>query len=430
MRIIGKRRSICSRCLKPSDADVCATPEAIYLRKSCRCDADGTSSPEQYVQISSDPKYFLASNLTIGRRAYKPRLRDGFSTLIIEITDDCNLSCPTCIAGSHPGAGNYKSLRTIRRMIKQVENVISKPDILMISGGEPTIHPNILDVLKAACNSSINRIMLITNGVRLSEDRAFAESLSEFDGRLEVYLQFDSLERSVLCDIRGLDLSDVRQRAVSVLDQFKIPTTLVCVVKRGINDHLCADVINYALSIKSIKGVTFQPIKAAGRTDSLKPDSQLIDLATVRRQIIDGKVGFHEQDLIPHPLCSENICVGYLERTDDGPKPVTRSLLRGRRKNGEYSISEERRKCLFVLPSHNSARFHYSSLFRVAIISFMDKYNFCQELIKYEPIGFVLPNGDEVPLDTYYMFGRGMNSVQSVMKDHARTRNRRGMKGK
>jgi uncharacterized radical SAM superfamily Fe-S cluster-containing enzyme len=322
------------------------------------------------------------------------------SSLIIEVTDDCNFECPTCIAGSKPGAGKTKRLSTIGKMIVAAESSSRKPDILMISGGEPTIHPKITEILKLACESSICHVILITNGKRIAEEMSFVKELAALPKKIEIYLQFDSLDSKVLTDLRGEDYSEIRKRAVEHLCEHHIPTTLVCVVKAGLNEDTCGDVISYALKFPNIVGVTYQPIRASGRTESLTHRSQIIDLARVRNKLIQANVGFGQIDLAPHPMNPENICTGYLLREQSGCRTVTKEVCNG---NGRPSVLKE---CLYFLPKHNTSSFQYNSLFRATIISFMDKYSFTQEQLPYSAIGFVTPSGMTVPLDTYYMFPR------------------------
>jgi len=252
--------------------------------------------------------------------------------------------------------------------------------------------------LEYACASSIDHVLLITNGVRIAEERRFVEVLSRLRSRLEIYLQFDSLDPVVLRDIRGEDLSEVRRRSVSVLNEFDIPTTLVCVVKRGINDHRCGEVVRYALSFTNIRGVTFQPVKASGRNESLTGTEQLIDLGSVRNRLLAENLGFGGEDLLPHPMNPENICIGYLLRASDSVRPVTKELC------GSEGHWKPLGNSLFVLPKHDMGQLKFDALFRVAIISFMDKYTFARELLPYSPVGFITPSGLAVPLDAYYMF--------------------------
>jgi uncharacterized radical SAM superfamily Fe-S cluster-containing enzyme len=112
---------------------------------------------------------------------------------IIEIIDDCNMHCPTCIAGSFPGAGNRRTMEEVELMLDTIVEREGYPDVVMISGGEPTIHPNIIEILHLAKSKPIKHLMLITNGVRIATDKEFVEELRKIKTGLEIYLQFDSL---------------------------------------------------------------------------------------------------------------------------------------------------------------------------------------------------------------------------------------------
>ena len=48
--------------------------------------------------------------------------------------------------------------------------------------------------------------MINTNGVRIAQDREFVARLASYAPRLEVYLQFDSLDDAALLNLRGAKL--------------------------------------------------------------------------------------------------------------------------------------------------------------------------------------------------------------------------------
>ena len=48
----------------------------------------------------------------------------------------------------------------------------------------------------------------------------------------------------------------------------------------------------------------------------------------------------------------------------------------------------------------------YENVFRVAIVQFMDRFNFCLGGVKRSCIHFVTPNGQIIPFDTYNLFYR------------------------
>ncbi|MCP4740477.1 MAG: radical SAM protein, partial [Bosea sp.] len=142
-----------------------------------------------------------------------------------------------------------------------------EPDVVQISGGEPTIHPEFFEILDAARARPIKHLMLNTNGVRIARDAKFAERLATYMPGFEVYLQFDSLRAEPQIALRGKDLRDVREQAIARLNELGISTTLVVTLKRGLNDDEIGEILDYAVKQPCIRGVTLQPVQAAGRLE-------------------------------------------------------------------------------------------------------------------------------------------------------------------
>ena len=57
----------------------------------------------------------------------------------------------------------------------------------------------------------------------------------------------------------------MREDALANLEREGISTTLVCVVKKGVNDHEIGGIVRHALEYSCVRGVTFQPVQDAGR---------------------------------------------------------------------------------------------------------------------------------------------------------------------
>src|SRR6185312_6068519 len=89
--------------------------------------------------------------------------------------------------------GSHRSLEQIEFMLDCVVGNEGEPDVVQISGGEPTIHPDFFAILDAAKRRPIKHLMVNTNGVRIASDADFARRLKQYMPRFEVYLQFDSL---------------------------------------------------------------------------------------------------------------------------------------------------------------------------------------------------------------------------------------------
>src|SRR6202451_1008180 len=111
----------------------------------------------------------------------------------------------------------------------------------------------------------MRHLMVNTNAIRLAQDEEFAKRLAGFMPQFEVYLQFDSLKREPLMQLRGADMRGIREKALERLNKLGISTTLVVTVERGVNDGELGAIVDFALTQPAVRGVTFQPVQQAGR---------------------------------------------------------------------------------------------------------------------------------------------------------------------
>ncbi|MGK2855982.1 MAG: radical SAM protein [Thermoanaerobaculia bacterium] len=396
--------SLCEQCLRLVPTRVLFANKHVFYQKTCG------EHGEQLTLVSTDQEYYLRARAAIRQPARPQQLattvtngcpydcglckeHDQHTAMgIIEVTDDCNLRCPTCIAGSFPGAGNYKSLATIERMLDSLVAAEGRADLLMISGGEPTIHPEILPILDLAKSKAIDHVMLITNGTKIAEDDGFAAELAARS--IEVYLQFDSLNPAVLVNIRGEDLSDVRRKALSHLAAHNVPTTLICVVKKNVNTGELNELVEHALRYPCVRGITFQPVKMAGRNETFLSENY-ITLSEVRTTLLEGN---RIADLWPHPCNPENISIAYLQREGPELSDVSAQLF-----DAPWEHSREFSTMMYFLPRLDTERFAYHRLFRITIVSFLDQFNFCTRNVKNSCIHFVTSQGKLIPLEAYYL---------------------------
>jgi len=351
---------------------------------------------------------------------------------IIEINDACNLTCPVCFAGSAVGRGGHRPLSEIEAMLDTVVASEGEPDLVQLSGGEPTIHPHFFDILRAAKARPIRHLMINTNGLRIAREPGFAERLAEFMPGLEVYLQVDSLKREALMNLRGADLSRVRIEALEALERAGVSTTLVATVKKGINDTEIPDLIRFALDWRCVRGVTFQPVQDAGRNDGFDPKAHRIVLTEIRRRVAEAGV-FSLADMIPLPCNPDQICIGYVLRDGRAVTPVTsllpREMLVSAAPNTvAFEAYPELQRRIFDLLSLSTAQgdaseklasllcclpdvaapegLAYEHTFRVVISQFLDRYNFDLGTVKRSCVHFVQPDGQIIPFDTFNTFYR------------------------
>jgi uncharacterized radical SAM superfamily Fe-S cluster-containing enzyme len=352
---------------------------------------------------------------------------------LIEVTDRCNLQCPICYAESGPSRHQYRTLDHIQRMIDAVVRNEGEPDVVQISGGEPTIHPDFFAILDRAKAAPIRHLMVNTNGIRIADDEIFAKRLASYMPDFEVYLQFDSFERHALMSLRGADLRDVHTRALERLNRLGVSTTLVVTLKKGLNDQEIGRIIDFALKQPAVRGVTLQPIQAAGRLDQFNPSTDRLTLTEVRRNILEQTSVFRPEDLLPVPCHPDCLAMGYALKAGGTVVPLTglidpNILIEGGRNTIVYEQDEAVRQGVFKLFATNHspesgvkslrdllcclprldapAEFRYENIFRVLIMQFIDAHSFDVRSVKKTCVHIVHPDGRLIPFDTYNLFYR------------------------
>ena len=352
---------------------------------------------------------------------------------LIEICDHCNLSCPICYAESSPQRQQYRTLAQIESMLDAVVRNEGEPDVVQISGGEPTLHPDFFKVLELAKARPIRHLMVNTNGIRIAQDEAFAARLAEFMPDFEVYLQFDSFKAEALQELRGADLRRIREQALERLNRLGISTTLVVTLKKGVNDDEVGAIIDFALKQPCVRGVTLQPIQAAGRLEDYDPARDRLTLTEVRRRILEQTNVFKPEDIIPVPCHPDSLAMAYALKLGDTVTPLTglidpQVLINGRRNTIIYEQDDDVRAAIFKLfatnhsPQSSAASLRdllcclpmaavpaglgYQNLFRVIIMQFIDAYDFDVRSVKKSCVHIVHPDGRLIPFDTYNLFYR------------------------
>ncbi|HKF48176.1 MAG TPA: radical SAM protein [Terracidiphilus sp.] len=328
--------SICSTCFQRIDAKIVFEDNKVWMLK--RCPQHG----HQRVLVADDVDYYRRSREVFLKRPEQPMVyntpvkygcpydcglcpdHEQHSCLtLVEICDACNLTCPICYAGSGQHRTEFRSLEQIEAMLDCVVRNEKQPDVVQISGGEPTLHPDFFRVLEMCKERPIRHLMVNTNGIRIAQDEEFAKRLAGFIPEFEIYLQFDSLERDPLMQLRGADLRSIRQKALERLNKLGISTTLVVTVERGVNDNELGSIIDFALQQPAVRGVTIQPVQQAGRVQGFSSSEHRLTLTEVRRRILEQTSVFRPEDLIPVPCHPDALAMAYALKLGNKVVPLT-----------------------------------------------------------------------------------------------------------
>ena len=247
---------------------------------------------------------------------------------LLDVTSQCNLSCPACYASSSPAASQYLPLDAVLRSVETaIERENGRLDVVMLSGGEPTVHPQIVEIVQRLAGLPITRILLNTNGIRLANDDAFLAFVATQRGRLEVYLQYDGQDAGVQQHLRGSDLVALKARVLERLSHSKVFTTLVMTIDLA-NAHLAGAVLDLAFATPFVGGGMFQPLFASGRAPPLDPMRRVTTTGVLRRIEQQSRSGVAARDLIALPCSHPDCCaIGYFMKDRTGSFRSLASLI-------------------------------------------------------------------------------------------------------
>jgi uncharacterized radical SAM superfamily Fe-S cluster-containing enzyme len=436
--------SLCPECLKRIDAKIVVEDNQVYMLK--RCPEHGASR----VLIADDAVYYKGirnynkpseTPYTFNTKTHYgcpydcglcPDHEQHSCLTVVEITDRCNLTCPTCYAGSSPTYGRHRTLDEVKKMLDAVVTNEREPDVVQISGGEPTLHPQLFDILDYAKSLPIKHLMLNTNGIEIAKNFHFAEQLASYAPNFEIYLQFDSFRDDVLQSMRGATLSSIRRQALEHLNTLNLSTTLVATIQKNLNDDEIGKIIDFALQQRCVRGVTLQPTQIAGRLENFDTLNDRITLTEVRRKILEQTSIFNADDLIPVPCNPDALVMGYALKLGGQVFPLTRyvnpaDLLDNTRNTIVYEQDEQLhsqmiklfstgnsieaattglQSLLCCLPQIHAPSLTYNNLFRIIIMQFMDAYNFDVRSVKKSCVHIVDKDYRIIPFETMNLFYR------------------------
>lgn len=227
-------------------------------------------------------------------------------TVLIEITDACNLACRVCYADSKGDRVLPFDMfcDTITALLKQKGGL----DSIQITGGEAAVHPQFWEMLEFLyAQAGIAKIYLPTNGIIFAKP-GVAEKLVKFKTKLLVLLQFDGEDRPTNMALRHAKTERVRESLLKRLSQLDVPMQLTMTLVSNVNQREIAWVVSQAVKYRNVRLVALQPAFYSGRYE-LPPDPmQRLTLSDAVKGVALGMTGrTQEADFMPIP-CSHPNC--------------------------------------------------------------------------------------------------------------------------
>jgi hypothetical protein len=384
----------------------------------------------------------------------------------VDLTNRCNLTCPVCFANANVAGYLYEpSFEQITAMLAGLRAQRPVPNrVVQFSGGEPTLHPRYLDVLRKATELGFTHIQTATNGIAFARPE-FAEAARKA-GLHTLYLQFDGLTDDVYLRTRGQRLMETKLAAIESCRDAGLKIIFVPTIVKGVNDHQIGDMIRFAIdNIDCVSGFSFQPVAFCGRinrhdlmakrftqsdlahciadqtglTDKYN-DWMPLSCTSPFSKLLSALQNYQRPNLTSHPHCAMGTYL-YVDPVSKKAAPITRffdvgAMLRdidllARKAEGAHvkfftkisawnslrrhfkpefappGLTFERfLNTLQGMTDHSHGRgqgdgtFTYKTLL-VAGMHFMDVYNYDINRVKRCVIHYTAPNGLVYPFCTY-----------------------------
>lgn len=334
-------KSICPECRKVIDARILLRDGKVFINKKCsehgQFEALFFGDADLYVKIAPYNKpgtipLQFATEVHDGCPldcGLCPDHQQHACLGLIEVNQACNLDCPLCFAnaGTHLAQDGFElTYEQVEFMIDRFIAAEGNPEVLQFSGGEPSLHPQIIEFIGLANRKGIKYVMLNTNGIRIARDDRFLEALART--KAHIYLQFDGFEARTNELIRGKsDLIDIKLKALDRLAEKDMRVVLVAAVERGINEHEIGRIVEFGLSHPAVFGVNFQPAFRAQRHIPADPLTRMTIPDVLKNLEEQTKGLIRLDDFVPVPCCMPTCnFVTYAMIDGDTVTPITRIL--------------------------------------------------------------------------------------------------------
>src|ERR1039457_2741423 len=159
---------------------------------------------------------FLRANFRLDQRIEAINNRKIYS-LEIELTRRCNLECNYCYNSSSrsPGIPDF-DFNLLKRVLREAYDYGIRS--ITYLGGEPTLHPELKDIIKFTKTIGMEEVVLYTNGTLL--DDVLLEVINEYVDSIVIHL--DSVDKIVFSEVHDIDIDTSYRFHESILRNIHI----------------------------------------------------------------------------------------------------------------------------------------------------------------------------------------------------------------
>jgi uncharacterized radical SAM superfamily Fe-S cluster-containing enzyme len=313
--VLEKIESVCPACYQEGkinkiDAYIVEEDGRVYIKKTCdehgefkdiyfgdinlynkwmKYTVTGTKAPDVKTEIMDVPEL------------YNVHTSQSVLTNLL-ITNRCDLRCNYCFMNAGASGNVYEpTIDQIRKLMIQArseEPMGSKA--IQITGGEPTIRDDLIDIVNMAKEVGFAHVQVNTNGMKLAESVEYCQQLK--DAKVNtVYMSFDGVTKKTNPWV------EKNKKAIDNLRKVNLKCVLVPVLIGDKNIQETGKIVRYAFdNMDIIRGVNFQPISFCGRVTKIrdeKRDNQRVDYVRMMEELekeFDNKIS--RDDFYPVPF--------------------------------------------------------------------------------------------------------------------------------
>ncbi|MFA6709701.1 MAG: radical SAM protein [Candidatus Methanomethylophilaceae archaeon] len=318
-------KSICPECGKILDTEYYKKDGKVYAKKKCpeHGDFDDViwSDVEMYLKVEEYAQDGIGLLNPDDKAAVEAVEEDNVHIMIggsrvdmisctalanIDLTNRCNMNCPICFANANQAGyvyePSYDEVVAMLQMLRDEKPI--KCTAIQFSGGEPTIHPRFIDIIRVAKQMKFAQVQVASNGIEFAKSVDFCRAAKEA-GLNTIYLSFDGVTDDVYVQARDRKMFNVKLKVLENLRKLEHPPSVVLVptIVKGVNDHQVGDILKFAFDNSDIvRGVNYQPVAFTGRITREELDKGRFTLPDLAR-CMEEQTGYtNKDDWYPVPV--------------------------------------------------------------------------------------------------------------------------------
>ncbi|CAN5898127.1 hypothetical protein BH11MYX2_BH11MYX2_30480 [soil metagenome] len=335
-RLLHTTTSLCRTCKEAVQASVVAHDSGeVWMKKTCAehgpQEVRLSTNAAWYEQTRAQKQQFVAPAVIKKEIDHGCPFDCGPCTShtqkvrlpVVTITSACNLDCPICYVHNKNDDAYHMPLEDFAMILEHLRTDHGgELDIINLTGGEPTLHPRLFEMLAMAKEAGIHRVTVCSNGIRLAKDEAFVQKLGEYGAR--VALSFDTFDPHADKLMQGAQMLSTKIRCMELCEKHGVDVTLIPVMTRGVNEHEVGKILEFALSRPVVRHVEVHTMTFTGQSGATFQRSGRISMYEVLEEIEKTTSGLLKPtDFVTspcaHPLCYQ---IAYLLLDPDGGPPI------------------------------------------------------------------------------------------------------------